>query len=121
MLPLRRALYLLLSFALGTTWFVVLVTGISTGLGLAITLIGIPILAFMLWSVRWMAQVERFLILHLLGVDVSAHYREPERTGVWQAVLARLGDPQTWKDLVYLFVQFPLGILWCTITAALIA
>jgi signal transduction histidine kinase len=119
MLPLRRALYLLLSFALGTTWFVVLVVGLSTGLSLAITLIGIPILVAMLWIVRWMAEVERFLIAHLIGVDVSAHYRRPERTGLWQTVLARLGDPQTWKDLVYLFVQFPLGILWLTITVAL--
>jgi signal transduction histidine kinase len=121
MLPLRRALYLLLSFPLGVTWFVVLVTGLSTGLSLAIVIVGIPMLVAMLWVMRWMADGERFLIAHLLGVDASAHYRRPERPGAWQSVLARLGDPQTWKDLVYLFVQFPLGILWGVITVTLIA
>ena len=35
MLPLRRTLYLLLSFWLGVAWFCVLVTGISMGIGLA--------------------------------------------------------------------------------------
>jgi len=42
-LPLRRTLYLLLSFVLGTTWFCVLATGISTGLSLVVALVGIPI------------------------------------------------------------------------------
>jgi signal transduction histidine kinase len=118
-LPLRRTVYLLISFALGTAWFVVLVTGLSTGLGMAITFIGIPILIGMLWAVRWMAQVERFCVAGLLGVDASAAYRRPSRPGLWASVQSRLGDPQTWKDLAYLFVQFPLGILWFVVAVTL--
>jgi signal transduction histidine kinase len=120
-LPLRRALYLLLSFALGTTWFVVLVTGISAGIGMAISLVGIPLLVAMLWVVRWMAQLERSLVRRLIGVDAAAHYRRADRPGIWAAIPVRLGDPQTWKDLVYLIVQFPLGIVWFAIAAALIS
>jgi len=35
-------IYLLLAFPLGTAYFVFLVTGLSLGLGLSITLLGIP-------------------------------------------------------------------------------
>lgn len=120
MLPLRRLAYLLLSFPLGTTWFVVLVTGISTGLGLAITLIGIPILIGMLWLIRWMAQAERACIRTLLDVDATAHYRVPERPGIGAQIVTRLGDPQTWKDLVYLIAQFPIGIIWFVVAVVLV-
>ncbi|UGS35847.1 sensor histidine kinase [Capillimicrobium parvum] len=120
MLPLRRTLYLLLSFWLGVAWFCVLVTGISMGIGLAITLIGLPILVAMLWAVRWMAEGERILVKALIGTDASAHYRRPGRPGLWAQIMTRLGDPQTWKDFVYLLVQFPLGLVWTVVAVVLI-
>jgi len=121
MLPLRRLVYLILSFVLGLTWFLVLVIGLSLGFSLAITLVGIPLLIGMLWAIRWMAQVERACVHALIGVDVSAHYRRPKNDGIGAQITTRLGDPQTWKDLVYLVVQFPLGILWFTIAVTLVS
>ena len=120
MLPLRRLVYLVLSFALGTTWFVVLVIGLSMGFGMAITLIGIPLLILMLWAIRWMAQVERVCVHGLIGTDVTAHYRRPRNPGLGSQIVTRLGDPQTWKDLVYLIAQFPLGLLWFVIAVTLV-
>jgi signal transduction histidine kinase len=119
MLTVRRTLYLLLALVLGTAWFTWFVTVIATGLGTAVTLIGLPILALALWSVRWLASFERSLVRGLLGADVRASYRRPERQGWWPAAKARLGDPQTWKDLGYLLCQFPLGI--ATFTIAVVA
>src|SRR3954452_5592824 len=121
MLPLRRLVYLLLSFALGLTWFLVLVIGLSVGFGTAITLIGIPLLIGMLWAIRWMAQVERVCVRGLIGVDVTAHYRRPKNPGIGSQIVTRLGDPQTWKDLVYLIAQFPLGLLWFVISVTLVS
>ena len=40
--------YLLLAFPLGTFYFVFLVTGLSLGAGLSITLLGIPLLGLVL-------------------------------------------------------------------------
>jgi signal transduction histidine kinase len=118
-LPLRRTLYLLLTFPLGLTWFLVLVIGVSTGVGLAITLIGIPILVGLLLAIRPMADVERFALRRLLDVDVTPHYRVPARPGLWSRIVTRLGDPQTWKDVVYLVAQFPLGIVWLAVVCVL--
>jgi signal transduction histidine kinase len=115
-------LYLLLAFPLGLAEFCALVTGISTGLGLAITLIGIPILFAMLYLWRWMAQGERFLIGQLVGVRIADPYRPaPGHAGHWALIRSRLSDPATWKDLLFLLFQLPLGTLSFVISVALIS
>ena len=70
----------------------------------------------MLWAIRWMAQARaRAACTALIGVDVArATTGAPARPGL---VVARSSTraraiPQTWKDLVYLVGQFPLGLLW---------
>jgi signal transduction histidine kinase len=108
----KRATYLLLAFPLGVLWFCVLVTALATGVGLAVTLIGFPILVGTMYLVRPMAQAERALIRGLLDADIPGRYRGPAAEGWWPAVQARLADAQTYKDLGYLFVQLPLGIVW---------
>jgi signal transduction histidine kinase len=116
----KRAVYLLLSLGLGTTWFVVLVVGLSTGIGLLITLLGIPILIGVLYATRPMADLERALVYGLLDTRAVGHYRRPARDGAWASITARVADPQTWKDTAYLACQFPLGILWFTLTTVAI-
>src|SRR3974390_2504570 len=63
-------LYLLAAFPLGTTYFILLVVGISLGLSTLIIWIGIPILlaTIILWE--WCARFERFLVGHLLGLPI---------------------------------------------------
>ena len=121
MLTVKRAVYLLLSLGLGTTWFVILVVGLSTGIGLLITLLGIPILIGVLYATRPMADVERALVAGLLDERTVGRYRRPAREGAWPAISARLAEPQTWKDTAYLACQFPLGIIWFVLTAIAIA
>jgi signal transduction histidine kinase len=121
MLIARRTLYLLLALPLGTAWFVWFVTVISTGIGTAVTLIGLPILVLALWSVRWLAEVERALVRSLLAADVRGHYRGAGDERWWPRVKTRLADPQTWKDLAYLLCQFPLGIATFTIVTVAVS
>src|SRR4051794_8896426 len=112
MRPVKQATYLALTFPLGVAWFCVLFTALATGAGLAVTLVGFPILVGTMYLVRPMAQAERGLIRALLEVDIPGRYRGPAGEGWWPSVQARLADAQTYKDLGYLFVQLPLGIVW---------
>lgn len=112
----RRAAYLLLTLPLGVVWFTLIVTLVSTGIGTAITLIGIPILIGTVYALRWMAHAERAMVRGMLGADVDAHYRESDAAQWWPRFQVRLADPQTWKDLVYLVLQLPVGIVWFTLT-----
>ncbi|MGM0771456.1 MAG: sensor domain-containing protein, partial [Halobacteriota archaeon] len=62
--------YLLFSFPLGTAYFIFLVTGLSMGLSLSITLIGIPILILMLVTWWELASFERQIAIWLLGINI---------------------------------------------------
>jgi signal transduction histidine kinase len=116
-----RILYLLLALPLGVIEFTVLVTAISFGFGTAVTLIGIPVLIGTVWAWRWLAELERSLIGRLVGVDIPSPYR-PDPTGGrwWRRVAARLADPATWKDLAFLLLPLPLGIVSFTVAVTVL-
>ena len=117
----RRILYLLLALPLGVAEFCVLVTALSFGFGTAITLIGIPVLVASVWGWRWLAQFERRLIGRLLEVEIPAPYRpDPVDARWYKRIGARLADPATWKDLAFLLLQMPLGILSFSIIVSVI-
>ena len=116
-----RILYLLLALPLGVVEFTFLVTAISFGFGTAITLIGIPVLIGTVWAWRWIAERERSLIGRLLGVQIPRPYRPDPVGGRWWSVFAaRLSDPATWKDLAFLLLQLPLGIVAFTAAAVVL-
>jgi signal transduction histidine kinase len=102
--------YLLAAGVLGTAEFVFLVTAISTGVGLAVTLVGIPILIVSVYAWGWLAEVERRVIQVLTGTRIANPYRPLPQGGWWVRLRARLADPATWKDLVFLLLQFPIGL-----------
>jgi signal transduction histidine kinase len=106
-----RIAYLLLAGVLGTVWFVFLVTVLSLGVGLAVTLVGIPILIGSVYAWGWLAEIERRTIGALTGNVIASPYRPLPEGGWWGRLRARLADPATWKDLTFLFLQFPFGLL----------
>src|SRR3954453_9527153 len=114
----KRIVYLTTALPLGIAYFVVIAAGLSTGLGVSVLTFGLPIV-IMMWVWRLLARLEGFLASRLLGVELPAPYRPAE--GGWFARLAsRLGDPATWKDLAYLIVHLPLGIVDFTAVAILL-
>jgi signal transduction histidine kinase len=101
--------------------FTFLVTAISFGFSTAITLIGIPVLVGSVYAWRWIADVERRLIGRLTGVEIPSPYRpDPVGGRWWTRFAARLADPATWKDLAFLLLQLPLGILSFSVTVAVL-
>jgi signal transduction histidine kinase len=101
--------------------FSFLMTAISLGVGTAITLIGIPVLIGTVYAWRWMAQIERGLIGSLTGVRIPSPYRAIPADVGWSRKLGlRLADPATWKDLVFLMLQLPLGIASFTIAVVVV-
>lgn len=112
--------YLLFSFPLGIFYFVFLVTGLSLGLGLVITLIGAPILfgTLLLWRV--FAGFERQLATIILGINISfVPIKQSKR--IWEKIQAYLNDSFTWKSLIYLFIKFPLGIISFVVLVTLLS
>jgi Flp pilus assembly protein TadB len=103
-------LYHLLGLPLGIAYFVWLVTGLSTGLGLLVTLIGIPLLTLVLASVRPLAAAERFLANELLGAGIPGAPLAPSGSGWIGRLTAYWSDGRTWRGVAFLFVRFPAGL-----------
>ena len=72
-------------------WTVLLVTFLSTGLGLAFTLVGIPILAASVALWRLFAMAERRISDALLDTDVPDPYRPSPQATWWRRGLDKLG------------------------------
>jgi signal transduction histidine kinase len=117
----ERTAYLLLAFPLGLAYFVFLVTALATGIGLAVTLIGLPILAVTIYAWRRLASCERRLIGRLLGTEIPDPYRPLHEQTRLGRVQERIADPATWKDLVFLFAEFPFGIVAFALTTAVVS
>ena len=120
----RNVGYLLLAFPLGIFYFVFLVTGLSLGFGLFITLLGIPILVGVLAAAYGMGEFERTTTNLLLDQDTQPSHRLAVSGGLWPKVKALVGSSETWKRVFYLFVEFPFGIIGftlVTVTAAFFA
>jgi signal transduction histidine kinase len=108
---LRDTVYILSGFVLATAWWSLLVTLLAVGLGLLVTLVGLPILAATLFIWIWIADTERWRARALLGIVVERPYRTLTSNGWLQHLWERLKDPAVWRDLVYLLlVFFPLAI-----------
>ena len=116
----RGNTYLLVSFPVGIASFVLLVTGISVGVGLAIVWVGVPILAGTLVGSRWMARFERRRAAITLGEPIPSSYVAPHRRGLLGWLHTAIGDPATWKDLLWLLILLPaLGLAGFTLAISL--
>ena len=107
-----NVVYLALAFPLGLFYFVALVVCLSVGVGLVIVWVGLFVLA--LTAAGWWlcASFERSLADTLLGT----HLRPAPRPwlaaeGTLPRLKAHFSAASTWKDLAFLFVKFPLGVL----------
>lgn len=108
----RNLLYLLLAFPFGILYFIALITGLTLGVGLVVTLLGIPLLIAVVVGSRRLAAFERAVANKLLGLAIQ----EPDdvvtgaEEGVWSRARARLLARSTWMGLCYLFLKLPIGI-----------
>lgn len=115
-------IYSLASFPLGIFYFVFLVSGLSTGLSLAIIWIGIPIL-FLVGVIWWqLARFERSLAITLLKEDVPMMIGpKKDDARIWIRIKEYFVNPVTWKSLLFLFLKFPLGMATFVIAVTLVS
>ncbi|HWV25225.1 MAG TPA: sensor histidine kinase [Thermomicrobiales bacterium] len=109
---LSDGLFLLTSFPLGLIWFLIAVIGLTVGGALAIVGIGFVILGITFATLIWAAQVERTRLRVFLDVNVAPRIPISAYGGnVVQKTWRYLKSPQVWRDMIYLMVLFPIGIV----------
>lgn len=118
----RVAAYLLLGLPLGIVEFVAIVTGLSMGFGLLITLLGIPVLVLTLLGARAAAAFERELARTLLDAPVPRHRPRVDRSAgfFWRRLVDLVTDRDTWASIAFLLLRLPLGILDFTVVVTIV-
>ncbi|MDC0767294.1 sensor histidine kinase [Streptomyces sp. HD] len=99
--------------------FVYVVTVLSTGAFLTVTVIGFPLLAAGLVGARQLGKLERARARALLGVRVDEPSPLPlrgGRNGFFPQLWLALKDPVGWRTILYDFIRLPWGILTFVIT-----
>ena len=114
--------FLFLSFPLGLIYFLIVVIGLSVGLGTLVIWIGLPILFATLFIIRGMAEVERRMVSSLLRIPMPYRMSEPSEPhlGFLRRFGRMLSDPYTWTSTIYMILKLPLGILSFTLTVTLL-
>lgn len=121
--------YLLSSFPIALPAFVITVTGFAAGIGTAVVWVGVPILAATLFAMRGLAAAGRSQLGAVLRQPIEGpHYkRAPEGASPLRRYLTPLTDGQSWLNLLWGVVNFPLAVagfcvalsLWAATVATL--
>ncbi|MEV4560421.1 sensor domain-containing protein [Kitasatospora sp. NPDC049285] len=103
--------YTLTGLPMAILGFTVVVTLFCLGIGTAVTMLGLPVLALLLVAARGLGAGERYRVGSLLGLELPAPRPVTvRREGVWGAITARLGDAAGWKAVLHQFVMFPWAV-----------
>lgn len=91
-------------FAVSLAAFVACVTLVSAGAGMAVIFVGLFVLLAGLVVAGWAARMTRSLLAYA-GVELAPTVYPVPGPGVL-GKLRRLGDPQSWRDLLHVLVSF---------------
>jgi DNA-binding CsgD family transcriptional regulator len=109
--------YSLLGLPVAVASFTILVTGLATGGGLLITLIGLPVLTGTLLAARAFADLHRITLRGVTRRDSPRprYRRAAGERGRLGKIVAPMRDPQSWLDLTAGVLDLPLAILAFTV------
>ena len=111
--------YSLLSLPLGVLAFVVVVTGVATGVGTLVVWVGVAVLAATLLAARGLAGLERAQLPAVLDRPVPRPaYLTPEGGRV-RRLLTPVRDPQSWLDALHAVLRLPLAVLAFSVTVTI--
>ncbi len=108
---LRELAYAVLASPLSIAGLVLVVVSTTLSTGLALTFVGLPLLAGAGVVVRGLGAVERGLARGLLGEQLPAPGRLQWRGGFFGWLGAALRDPVAWRIRAFELVRFPLGVI----------
>ncbi|MFC4033034.1 sensor histidine kinase [Streptomyces polygonati] len=113
----KEIAHLLLNLVEAIVGFVYVVTTVSLGAGLSVTVIGLPLLALGLMGCRGLGRLERRRARALLGVQVDdPRPPRPVGPGFLPWLWAGVKDPVAWRHALYFAIRLPWGIVTFTVT-----
>lgn len=114
-------LFLLLSLVTGIIYFWWAIFGLSLSLGMLVLIVGLPLLALFLLSIRGIAFIEGRLVEALLGVRMPRRRMFlDDSTGFWKKIKNLFTQRITWTALLYCMLKLGLGIVYTVVFGILL-
>ncbi|MFC3588039.1 sensor domain-containing protein, partial [Streptantibioticus rubrisoli] len=108
----KEIAHLLLNLPVDLLCFAYVVIILTLGIGLSVTVVGLPLLAGGLLGCRVLGRMERARVRGLLGVRIDEPRRLRSREGGFLGWLwTRIKDPVAWRHTLYFFIRLPWGVL----------
>jgi len=115
-------LYMLIAFVTGIFYFTWAVTGVSISVSFLIFIFGFPLALLFLLSVRGLALLEGRLVEALLGVRMPRRPLFSHQDMKWfDRLKALLTDKATWLMILYMLIQFVLGIVYFVVLVTVLS
>lgn len=108
----RNFCFLVITFGTGLFYLCFYLVGITFGVGMSFTLVGIPVLYYVLRSTEIFLQQER--IRTKVYTDISVRTlptRSQEEGSMWERVKAEFMDEHNWRAIIGLMLQGIIGML----------
>ncbi|MFE4332758.1 sensor histidine kinase [Streptomyces sp. NPDC056831] len=115
----KEIAHLLANLPMAIAGFVYTVFMIGIGVGLAVTVIGLPLLAAGLNGARLIGKAERGRARAMLGVRIdepSPMVLSRREQGFFPWLWSSLTDPVGWRAVLYSFIRLPWGVLTFSVT-----
>ncbi len=112
----RNLLYTFISFPFGLTAFVMVLTGLAMGIGMAIIVVGFVILALTLALARAFGAVERSLARSLLGAAFETAVKAPG-----SGFRGGLTDRRSWTSAAYFVLRLPVVVVGFAVSMVLVS
>ncbi|WP_432097088.1 sensor histidine kinase [Streptomyces sp. bgisy100] len=114
----REIAHLLANLPMTLLGFVYTYVWLALAVGLSVTVIGLPLLAFGLSGARTLGKGERGRARRLLGVriDEPSPLPRPAREGLFPWVWNSLKDPVGWRTALYGLIRLPWGVVTFALT-----
>ena len=101
--------FLVVTAPLGLVGFAFTVVFLMAGIGLAITFLGLPIIAVTVLSARQFGRLHRAIGRRMVGVRIDGPAPFRRRPGLLGWLGAALSDATGWRTIAYLLIKFPLS------------
>ncbi|MEV0529333.1 sensor domain-containing protein [Streptomyces sp. NPDC050439] len=114
----KEIAHLLANLPVGVAGFVYVVVTLAAGGGLAVTVIGLPLLAGALLGARMIGRAERARARKLLGLWIDEPSPMPKQRGhgFFSWLWSSLKDPVGWRTMLYSFMRLPWGVVTFAVT-----
>lgn len=109
---MQNVVFLLHTFTTGLFYFCFYLVSITLGVSLSFTLIGLPLLTYVMRTTQTFVQYERIQTKIYTDISIEPYeWKQPLEGPLWIQAKAELMDRRNWSTIFWLMRKFVIGVV----------